>query len=429
MDSHNQHNTNPFGTYQYGAGGPNKPRDISSDLWTPISTGVPLQPSPKLQDENQTPPKQQPRQKRPTAADKNKRTAAKSKAQSAPPKRRPAQNAAASNKSAPSKRAAQPKRSAQPAEPERPVVRKRPPQPSPEQNRQRQRMVREDKSGRRQYEKSMVMRDNFKGNGMSDDEIRAETARRSRRKKRVVGVIIVSVVMVLAAVFALVYCYAFGFPISKITVTGKTDYTTEEIIQASGVTIGENMLRVHSRAVNEKLSAVLPYIQSAKVEYKLPDTLVLKVTQTKEKYLIVGKKSYLCLSEEGKVLSLKKKKVKDGQFRLEGFEWQNALEGSVYTPENENVQRFETAKQIVQELEKNELTAANVLQLETLHPLIIQYDGRINIYLNGTDQLSEKINLVAGILKNEISQNSQGYIDARFEGRAFFNEGSMSITG
>ena len=129
------------------------------------------------------------------------------------------------------------------------------------------------------------------------------------------------------------------------------------------------------------------------------------------------------------MLSLKKKKVKDGQFRLEGFEWQNALEGSVYTPENENVQRFETAKQIVQELEKNELTAANVLQLETLHPLIIQYDGRINIYLNGTDQLSEKINLVAGILKNEISQNSQGYIDARFEGRAFFNEGSMSITG
>ena len=58
MDSHNQHNTNPFGTYQYGADGPNKPRDISSDLWTPISTGVPLQPSPKLQDENQTPPKQ-----------------------------------------------------------------------------------------------------------------------------------------------------------------------------------------------------------------------------------------------------------------------------------------------------------------------------------------------------------------------------------
>ena len=430
MDSHNQHNTNPFGTYQYGAGGPNKPRDISSDLWTPISTGVPLQPSPKLQDENQTPPKQQqPRQKRLTAADKNKRAAAKSKTQSAPQKRRPAQKNAAQKKAAPQKRTAQPQRNTKPAEPDRPVVRKRPPQPLPEHNRQRQRMVREDESRRRQYEKSVVTRDNFKGNGMSDDEIRAETARRSRRKKRLVGVVIVSVVMVLAAVFALVYCYAFGFPISKITVSGKTDYTAEEIIQASGIQTGENMLRVHSRAVNEKLSAVLPYIQSAKVEYKLPDTLVLKVTQTKEKYFIVGKKSYLCLSEEGKVLSLKKKKVKDGQFRLEGFEWQNALEGSMYTPENENVQRFETARQIVQELEKNELTAANVLQLETLHPLVIQYDGRINIYLNGTDQLSEKINLVAGILKNEISQNSQGYIDARFEGRAFFNEGSMSISG
>ena len=64
-----------------------------------------------------------------------------------------------------------------------------------------------------------------------------------------------------------------------------------------------------------------------------------------------------------------------------------------------------------------------------MHPILIQYEGRINIYLNGTDDLNEKISLVAGILKNEVSPNSQGYIDARFEGRAFYNEGSMSIDG
>ena len=60
MDDNNQNKTNPFGAYRYGDGGPNRPRDISSDLWTPISTGVPMQGTHKLQDENETPPAPQP---------------------------------------------------------------------------------------------------------------------------------------------------------------------------------------------------------------------------------------------------------------------------------------------------------------------------------------------------------------------------------
>ena len=60
MDDNNQNKTNPFGAYRYGDGGPNRPRDISSDLWTPISTGVPMPGTGKLQDENETPPAARP---------------------------------------------------------------------------------------------------------------------------------------------------------------------------------------------------------------------------------------------------------------------------------------------------------------------------------------------------------------------------------
>ena len=39
------------------------------------------------------------------------------------------------------------------------------------------------------------------------------------------------------------------------------------------------------------------------------------------------------------------------------------------------------------------------------------------------------IALIAGIIKNEIPANSQGYIDGRFADRAFFNQGSMTLDG
>ena len=421
MDDNNQNRTNPFGAYQSNDGGLNRPRDISSDLWTPISTGVPLQRAGKLKDENETPPAARSQQAQTRKPSQTKGSRAKSK--SAAKKKTAAKKTTAKK---PAAKQTQPSAAA-----DRPVVRSQPQQKRPaDAGRSRQQQQREQrvrKNDERQYERDRAHYETERSAGRSSDDIRRAKARRKRRNKKLRAVITVAAVMVVAAVAALVYCYAYGAPIAKITVSGKTDYTNEEIIAACGVEIGDNMLRVRSRDVSKTLSAALPYIQSAKVDYKLPDTLVVKVTQTKEKYLIVGKKSYLCLSEEGKVLSLKKKKLKDGQYRLEGFDWQNALEGSMYTPEGENVQRYDAAKAIVQALEDNDLTGANILQLSSLHPLVIQYEGRINIYLNGTDDLHEKISLVAGILKNEISQSSKGYIDARFEGRAFFNEGSMSI--
>ena len=409
MDDKNQKQTNPFGAYRYGADGPNKPRDISADLWTPISTGVPLQTPAKLQDVDQTPPQ---KPEKPAAPRSRNKQPAKRKQTKGAQNRKPAAQSNART---------------------RPVVEDQPPknrQPSPARSRQSaERERRERENERRQYERSKADFDSERSAGRSSDDIRRSKAKRKRRNKKLFAVVTVAAVMVLAGLCALVYCFVYGAPIAKITVTGKTDYTSEQIIDASGIRIGDNMLRVGKKEVNRAVCGALPYVASVKVEYKLPDTLSLRVTPATEKYLIVGKKNYICLSESGKVLSLKKKKVKEGQFRLEGFDEQTAIEGGTFTPEGDNEKRFDAAKLLITQLEKNELTTANVLQLADLRLIVIQFEGRINIYLNGTDDAEEKISLIAGILKNEISPNSQGYIDARFEHRAFFNEGSMSIEG
>ena len=293
----------------------------------------------------------------------------------------------------------------------------------------RQREQREYVNDERRFERDHAYFEKGQSNGHSRDEIRRQKAKRKRRNKKLRAVLTVVIVMLVAGLCALVYCFAYGAPIHKINVSGKSTYSNEEIIDASGVEIGDNMLRIRKGEVSRSICEDLPYIASVKVEFKLPDTLQLKVTQAKEKYLIVGKGSYLCLDENGKVLSLKKKKAKEGQYRIEGFEQQTAREGEIYEPNENNAERYEAAKKLAAQLEKNELTKANLLQLGDLNRILVQYDGRINIYLSGTEKLEEKIALVAGVIKNQISQSSKGYIDARFEGRVFFNEGTMTIDG
>ncbi len=401
MDQNNRNQNNPFGAYGLDEGKINRPRDITSDLWTPISTGVPAAPPPKLHDENEAPKPQKQAQRRP-----------------------------AQKKPAPRKQKQAPKKSKKAAPPEdrmtRPVLNEQPRHPRQEADRTR----RVQENDNRQYQRSLKHYTNERSAGRSSDDIRRSKAKRKRRTKRMVAVATVAGVMVLAGIIALIYCFAYGFPIAKISVTGKSNYSNEQIIDASGVRVGDNMLRVHTKEVNRTVTAVLPYISAVKVEYKLPDTLNLRVTQTQEKYLIVGKQHYICLSDAGKILSLKKKKAKDGQYRLEGFDQQEAREGAMYVPEGkENKERYQAALLLIRELEKNELPEANVLQLANLHLIQITYDGRINIYLNGTEDAVEKIALIAGIIKNQIPPGSQGYIDGRFAERAFFNQGSMTLDG
>lgn len=404
MDQNNRNQNNPFGAYGLDESKINRPRDITSDLWTPISTGVPAAPPPKLRDENEAPAQPEPQQKPARKRPAQKKTAAKKRKQ---PQKKPAKTTPQDDTMTRPVLNEQPRRTRQPADRSRRV----------------------QQSDNRQYQRSLQHYTSARSAGHSSDDIRRQKAKRKRRNRRLIAVATVAGVMLLAGIIALIYCYAYGFPIAKISVTGKSNYTNEQIIDASGVRVGDNMLRIHTKDVSRTVCAVLPYISAVKVEYKLPDTLNLRVTQTQEKYLIVGKQHYICLSEAGKVLSLKKKKAKAGQYRLEGFDQQDAREGAMYEPEGDNAARYEAAKILIRELEKCELTEANVLRLSDLHLIELQYDGRINIYLNGTDDAEEKIALIAGIIKNEIPANSQGYIDGRFADRAFFNQGSMTLDG
>ncbi len=403
MDQRNQNNSSPFGSYRYGTDDPNRRYSGSDDAWTPISTGVPVQTPPKLQDQNEAP---RTRQQTGTRQSQQRRTQQKTTRKPSGGKTTRQQSAAA----------------------QRPVVRDT-------QRRSQTAAQRAYQSEQRRLERDHASFEKKQSNGLSRAELRAMAAKRKKRRRQLRIALTVIIVMAIAGICALIYCVAYGAPINKITVAGKTTYSSEQIIDVSGIRTGDNMLRIRKNEVSRTICEELPYVSSVKVEFKLPDTLVLKVTPAQEKYLIVGKGGYLCLDENGKVLSLKKKKAKEGQYRLEGFVQQTAREGDTYTPEGDNVDRYKLAKQIVAQLEKNDLKKANLLQLGDMNKVIVQYDGRVNIYLNGNDyvkgngDLEKKIALVAGVIKEQISENSKGYIDARFEGRVFLNEGTMTIDG
>ena len=434
VDNKKQNNQNsPFGTFDwsktYGEAA-NKPKDISSDMWTPISTGIPVQgtQSSLLRDEqNESGPAQRSTSakhnnpaKRPEQKKKQKKGKNYSKTrEEKKPVRKPVVSGTRDHPV-----------SKEPIN-SKPVKKKKVSKEEIERRQQKFIAEREKRAiinDHRRYEKSKEDYRTKISNGHSSNDVRRRKAKKKKRNKKLIAGILVFAIILIAGICAGVYFYMYGAPVQKVLVEGKSSYSNAEIINASGIQTGTGMLQIREKAVNNAVTNKLPYIKNVKVDYQFPDTVSLEITQTTEKFLISGKKGYICVDADGKIVSLKKKKLKDGQFKLNGFESQTAIEGEDYIPENGNKEKFEIAKQIAALLEENKIEKTNVIYLEDLNNIIVEYNSRINIYVGGADRLSEKLGLASKVILQEVGENSTGYIEARYENRVFYKEGSKTIS-
>ncbi len=113
------------------------------------------------------------------------------------------------------------------------------------------------------------------------------------------------------------------FNLQQILVYGNVNLPEEAIIQASGLTLGRNLLRINPREIGARLRS-LPEIASARVYRVLPRTIVLKVKERVPYALLsVGGHFYL-LDSEGVPFQEEKEPLKS-PLELPRLAFQNPL--------------------------------------------------------------------------------------------------------
>ena len=99
--------------------------------------------------------------------------------------------------------------------------------------------------------------------------------KRRRRHHRSVAVLykLLSVVVISGAIVAALTLF---FKVETITVSGATEYSSEEIITASGIQQGDNLFLLNKYEIYESILEKLPYVSSVSISRKLPDTLLIE---------------------------------------------------------------------------------------------------------------------------------------------------------
>lgn len=128
---------------------------------------------------------------------------------------------------------------------------------------------------------------------------RRHTRRRRHHRSAAVLYKLLSVVVISGAIVAALTLF---FKVETITVSGTTEYSSEEIITASGVKQGDNLFLLNKYEIYESILEKLPYVSSVSISRKLPDTLLIKVTDSNQGGVIEDHGTYWVLSAEGKLL-------------------------------------------------------------------------------------------------------------------------------
>ena len=166
-----------------------------------------------------------------------------------------------------------------------------------------------------QPKKSVALSERAKKAAKLREAVRAENARlrrlrnqqkrkaKRRTVKRIDKGLFKRLIVMAGVILAVILTMVIFFRVETIQVTGNSYYDEEEILQACGVATGDNLLTLSRGKISGSIMAPLKYVDSVKVSRQLPDTLILRITESKPRYAVQDENgNYYLMTAQGKIV-------------------------------------------------------------------------------------------------------------------------------
>lgn len=102
---------------------------------------------------------------------------------------------------------------------------------------------------------------------------------RTRRRGRGRFGFLLKVLCVLTLLVALVVGATVFFRVEQVVVSGNSRYTQEDVVAATGIQMGDNLYHMNKFQINQEVRRALPYVNELNIVRKLPNTILITVTE------------------------------------------------------------------------------------------------------------------------------------------------------
>ena len=221
---------------------------------------------------------------------------------------------------------------------------------------------------------------------------------------------------VLAICVVIVVALTLFFRVDTITITGANRYSESEIIEATGLQTGDNLLLLNKYAIAEKLCADLPYIYEVRINRVLPDKLTIEVAETEATMAVVQDGIAWLVSPRGNPPGkIVEQRVATSVGELGIIDGCTLLAPAVATPialSTERATQQESLLALMKALdEKGMIDQVQAIHLSDVSVLSMDYAGRFRVELPyGADYDYKMKNLQWILDSGKIESNEVGTI-------------------
>lgn len=219
---------------------------------------------------------------------------------------------------------------------------------------------------------------------------------------------------------AIAAALAMFFKVDRVEVSGNSHYSEEEIVEASGVTIGENLFFLNKYDAAARITQSLSYAESAEISRRLPSTLCIRISECERALAVKQDNSLWLLCYNGKIADTVPANDKGSYALLTGITLQEPAVGQTLAVPEELQSKCDTMLELLQKLhEKGMLTDVQELHFEDDAQIMLRYLDRFDVQLRWTADFDYKLEYLKAVIER-LEDNEKGVIDLTQEGKASF---------
>lgn len=259
---------------------------------------------------------------------------------------------------------------------------------------------------------------------LSNNERIIKRTNQRRQKIRRKKIIIRSLVGIVFLCVGIILALTLFFNINKIVVSGDKVYSEKEVVDASEINIGDNLIFLSKEEINDEITKELPYVGAVKIKRRLPSTLEIVITKT-DAYMATAQDGYyILLDKNGKVLE-KDLEIIDENIVLANLGEINSVEvGETISLKEEKT--FTKLNAVLTECENVGIAEITSINISDIYNIKLVYQGRITLELGETDEnnLNSKLALGKAAIEKQNEENNlyRGTINLTVDGKGYWSE-------
>ena len=238
---------------------------------------------------------------------------------------------------------------------------------------------------------------------------RLQAKKRHKKIFRRINYILLSIV--LCFIFVVV-CMALFLKIETIEVKGNERYEAKQIVEASGISVGQNLYAINKKTARSFIMQNYPYISSVVIRRTLPSTLTFRVTEEKPRFYFEICGEYFILSESLRILE-RTYELPSGEVSLVCLKLSDVRVAMVgETLGFDRTLIFEYVNTFIKSVSSHEMAdKLTEIDLSKRYNIYVEYEDRFRIYMGDNTQTEMKLTF-AGLMINTFEADQKGTVDA-----------------